>query len=109
MRNINNANLKEDLIVIFLLTIIFNFIDLFFGFSLLGLIFIFISIGGLLEGTSYTTDKYQKQIFFWGIFFVISVLLYFFYGKIWIGNFFGTAKMGYDFLIFLKELFNLKK
>lgn len=81
MRNINNANLKEDLIVIFLLTIIFNFIDLFFGFSLLGLIFIFISIGGLLEGTSYTTDKYQKQIFFWGIFFVISVLLYFFMEK----------------------------
>lgn len=81
MRNINNANLKEDLIVIFLLTIIFNFIDLFFGFSLLGLVFIFISIGGLLEGTSYTTDKYQKQIFFWGIFFVISVLLYFFMEK----------------------------
>lgn len=110
----SDEDLQQDLIFIFILAIVFNFIDLFFGFILLGFIllgFIFtiFSLKNLMIGTSYSTNKYQNLTIFWFIFSLVSSILYVFLGKIWLGNFLGTAKIGYDFLIFLKESFKFKK
>ena len=105
----SNEDLQQDLIFIFILAIVFNFIDLFFGFILLGFIFTIFSLKNLMIGTSYSTNKYQNLTIFWFIFSLVSSILYVFFGKIWLGNFLGTAKIGYDFLIFLKESFKFKK
>lgn len=105
----DKLKLKQNLIFIFILAIVFNFIDLFFGFILLGFIFTIFSLENLMTGTNYSTNKYQNLTTFWFIFFLASSILYVFLGKIWLGNFLGTAKIGYDFLIFLKESFKFKK
>lgn len=105
----SNEGLEQNLIFIFILAIVFNFIDLFFGFFLLGFILTISSLKNLMIGTSYSTNKYQNLTIFWFVFSLVSSLLYFFYGEIWIGNFLGTVKIGHDFLFFLKELFKFKK
>lgn len=105
----SDEDLQQDLIFIFILAIVFNFIDLFFGFILLGFIFTIFSLKNLMIGTSYSTNKYQNLTIFLFIFSLVSSILYVFLGKIWLGNFLGTAKIGYDFLIFLKESFKFKK
>ena len=89
----SNEGLKQNLTFILILTIVFNFIDLFFGFILLGFIFTNFSLRNLMMGTYYLTKKYQNSTIFWFIFFVVSSLLYVFLGKIWLGNFLGTAKI----------------
>jgi hypothetical protein len=105
----SGEDLQQDLIFIFILAIVFNFIDLFFGIILLGFISTIFSLKNLMIGTSYSTNKYQNLTIFWFIFSLVSSILYVFLGKIWLGNFLGTAKIGYNFLIFLKESFKFKK
>ena len=105
----SDEELEYNFILIFILAIVFNFVDLFLGFILLGFIFTNYYLKSLMLGTDYSTNKYQNSTIFWFIFSVVSSVLYVFFGKIWLGNFLGTAKTGYDFAIFLKELFKFKK